>query len=200
MDERRIIDRDQVLAGIRVLAHLIRADGVVSDEERRALTPSLEILGLDARQIEALVAEDLALAPALEAVTDAGVRRAVIRAAHAVAHADGLVPEEAAVIEAARSAWGPAIEDPPLEEDLRRLAREEQGLNADDPKEQKRALARLVQSWTLQVASLALSTEEEEARWRGRPTDIGELTRRFMRGEATAHEVSFKFKEDIGEA
>jgi len=200
MDTEKMVERDQALAGIRVLAHLVRIDGAVSNAERRALTPSLEALGLDAREAEALLAEDVELTPALEAVTDASVRRAVIRAAHAISRVDGVAPEEAAVIEAAQNAWGPDLEDPKLERDLRRLNREDDWPTVADPQAQAEHMERLIQSWTLGVACLALPDDALESRWRGRKTDIGELTRRFMRGEITAHEVSFKFKEDIGEA
>jgi len=82
---------------------------------------------------------------------------------------------------------------------VERLGHEDEMPRLADPGEQAAHLSRLMASWTLAIADLALSPDEVEARWRGRKTDIGELTRRLVRGEATPAEVAFKFKEDIGE-
>jgi hypothetical protein len=193
MDAEPTVDKEQAVAGIRILTHLARVDGRVSEAERKALTPSIEALGANA---EALFEEEVELDVALEAVTDPAVRRAVIRAAYAVAQADGTVPEELAVIEAARRAWPAESEDPELERDLAR----EDHRRVPDPEERAQHVERLVATWTFGVASLALSADEIQSRWRGRQTDIHALTRRFIRGEITADELAYKFKEDIGEA
>lgn len=199
MSDEAKIDRAQALSGIRVLTHLVRADGRISDKERHALTPCLQAMGLDGSEIDAFLAEELPLADTLNAVTHAKLRRAVMRAAHAVARADGVRPEEPSVIEAVRRAWGADVEDEKLARDVERLAHEEEIPTFVDPKQQAEHMSRLIASWTLAVADLALSNDQIEARWRGRPTDISELTRRLIRGEATVHEVSFKIMEDIGE-
>lgn len=189
--------KDQVLCGIRILVHQVRTDGVLSDEERKPLNACLTALGLASDEIDAFLSERVELASALEAVTDPSVQRAVIRAAHAIARADGMNESERRVIDTAQAAWRARLEDAELEAELRRLSREDKIPMHRDPAEQAAHIERLATSWTMALADLALSSDEVEMRWRGRPTDISELTRRFMRGEATANEVAFKCKENL---
>jgi len=193
------IDKAQALAGVRVLVHLVWADGAVSADEQAALKPCLNALGLEGAAADEFLSEDVQLTEALEAVTHPKLRRAVMRAAHAIAHADEVRTEETSVIEKAQRAWGADVEDEKLMKDVERLGHEDEMPRLADPGEQAAHLSRLMASWTLAIADLALSPDEVEARWRGRKTDIGELTRRLVRGEATPAEVAFKFKEDIGE-
>lgn len=205
MDTEPAVERDQALAGIHFLIYLAGVDGVVGDDERRAITPALGALGVEGSEAEALFADALfaetgELAARLEAVTHRAVRRAVIRAAYALALAGGVMAKEVEAIEAARGAWALDLEDPELELELRRLKREEEWPTVAETEGQERHIEGLIRAAAIEVASLALGRDELESHWRGRKTDISELTRRFMRGEATADEVSLKFKEDIGEA
>ena len=58
MSDEPQVDREQALSGIRVLVHLVRADGVVREAERGALTPSLDALGMDEGQSNERFSED----------------------------------------------------------------------------------------------------------------------------------------------
>lgn len=311
------VSRDQALAGLRVLVHVCRADGMVSDEEREALEPAMEALGLTAEERDAIVAEEVDLEAALGRVTDASVRREVLLAAEAVARADGVVDAEQAVIARAREVWGIEVERLSTLDDLRAQLREDLGgEDADaieDPAEREEAIARLIKSRALGLGALGIvptnlvtealgaylqiqmvrtigryhghagdstittalvtalvgvvtlhvglgalvrlvpvwgnaigvaagfattwalgwtaheyfdsggeldrkalrqafrsyrergeaAFEEqapaEEERWKGRSTDISELTRRFVHGEASARELARKFKDDLHE-
>ena len=192
------VEKGQVICAIRVLFVVAGADGVIRDEERRPLDACLRALGLDGDQIDELWDEAVDLESMLDAVRNDSLRCAVIRAAHALARVDGIVPEELAIIERAQDAWGWGAEA--VERALEELLREDRTPMHADPAEQAAHLERLLTSWVLALADLALEPDEVEARRRGRRTDISELARRFMRGEATAVEVAFKFKEDIGES
>lgn len=180
------VTRDQALAGLRVLVQVCRADGVASDEEREALEPSMEALGLAEDEREAILAEDVDLEAALASVTDEAVRREVLLAAEAVARADRIVDPEQAVIARAREAWG-------LEPQRLSLLDE---LDKEALREAFRSYRERGEAAYEEQAEAPASDEE---RWKGRSTDITELTRRFMHGEASAHELARKSKDDIEE-
>ncbi|MCA9607949.1 MAG: TerB family tellurite resistance protein [Myxococcales bacterium] len=311
------VSREQALAGLRVLVQVCRADGIVSEEEREALEPSMDALGLDDAEREAILAEEVDLDAALANVTDEAVRREVLLAAEAVARADGIVDSEQVVIARARAAWGLEPERMSMLDDLRAQLKDdlagEDAEAIEDPVAREEAVARLIKSRAIGLGALGLvptnlvteaagaylqiqmvrtigryhghagdstitsalvaslvgvvtlhaglgalvrlvpvwgnaigaaagfgttwalgwtandwfesggeldkkalreafrsyrergeAAYEEEApaeeeRWRGRSTDISELTRRFVHGEASAHELARKFKDDLEE-
>lgn len=141
--------REQALAGVRVLRHVVAANGAIGAAERAALRGFRE-LDLDDAKLDLVLNEGIELEDAVRAVTSKKVRKAVLKAARAIAHEHGSTREEEAVIAQMREAWG--IE------------------KGGDPGPHK-----------------------------NRPTDISELSRRFLFGEASTGEVAQKIKESLGE-
>lgn len=309
--------REQALAGLRVLVHLCRADGVVTPAERAALDPMMDALDLEEGERERMLHEATDLDAALARVTDEAVRHDVLLAALAIAHADEGAPEEDAVVRRVRAAWGVEVEHLGLLAELRAQLREDLGGEAahtiEDREDREAHVARLVKSRAIGLAVLALvptnlvteaigaylqlemvrtigrfhghagdskitralvasllgvvtlhaglealvrlvpiwgnaigvaasfattyalgwtahrwfesggeldqkalrdlfrtfrergeaayedEAARDEERWKGRKTDISELTRRFVRGEASARELARKFKDDLHE-
>ena len=144
-------DREQALAGLRVLARFCWIDRQI-DEMERAELRRFAGLDLDDRALAEVLAEKVELDEAVRVVTDRGIQTQVLETARRVAHAHHSTGDEEAAIATIRDAWGFSPPAP---------------LRHEVPA--------------------------------SRPTDISELTRRFMHKEATVEELVRKIRQNLGE-
>jgi hypothetical protein len=98
--------RHEVLAALRVLVHMVRADGRVTRGERDVLRPFVEALALDDAAFERLLAEEGSLLAQLLSIRDARIRDVVLEALPGVAGVDGLAPEQTELMDKIRRHWG----------------------------------------------------------------------------------------------
>src|SRR5262249_4612382 len=94
------ISEKESIASLKVLVCVAMADGVLHDEERKALASALESTGAEGLSLDALLAEKPSLDAALAALQSAEVRAETYRSAYGLANADGeCSPEEARMLE-----------------------------------------------------------------------------------------------------
>lgn len=105
---------DEVLAGLRIIGAVARADGKISKEERALFTQAVTELSPklpDGTPVEDLLTKDSNLDADLEAVTTPAVRRAVFEVAYAMSASDGAVKEEGDLLKKIRSAFAVKTDD-----------------------------------------------------------------------------------------
>jgi uncharacterized protein (DUF697 family)/tellurite resistance protein len=110
------VSENESIASLKVLLCVAMADGVLHDEERKALEVALEAADVPGLlSLEQILGEELDLDAALAEIRSAEGRTEVYRSAYSLANADGeCSAEEAKVLERVRVALGVAKEQQTL--------------------------------------------------------------------------------------
>lgn len=98
----------EVLAGLRVVGAVARADGKISKEERALFTQAVSELSPklpDGTDVEDLLTKESDLGADLALITTPAIRRAVFQVAYAVAASDGAVEEEGVILKQIRDTF-----------------------------------------------------------------------------------------------
>ncbi|NUP09432.1 MAG: hypothetical protein HOW73_25545 [Polyangiaceae bacterium] len=99
-------EQTQALAGLRVMAAVAKADGYLTEEERRQIGDALAELAPDV-SVDEILTEQFDLDAEIRKITDAEVQRATYRAALLLSMADGERHDaEAKVLAKLKSAYG----------------------------------------------------------------------------------------------
>lgn len=104
----------EVLAGLRIIGAVARADGKISKEERALFTQAVSELSPklpDGTAVEDLLTKDSDLEADLAAVQNPAIRRAVFEVAYAMSASDGAVKEEGDLLKQIRAAFSVKTED-----------------------------------------------------------------------------------------
>ena len=98
----------EVLAGLRVLVCIAKADGVLHEEEEKALAAALEASPLpEGITLDGLLGEDTKLEDELAHIVREELRREVFQSAYSMAHADGdCSAEEQSLLDQIHGAFG----------------------------------------------------------------------------------------------
>lgn len=105
---------DEVLAGLRIIGAVARADGKISKEERALFTQAVTELSPklpDGTPVEDLLTKESNLEADLKAVATPAVRRAVFEVAYAMSASDGAVKEEGDLLKKIRAAFSVRSDD-----------------------------------------------------------------------------------------
>jgi uncharacterized protein (DUF697 family) len=105
---------DEVLAGLRIIGAVARADGKISKEERGLFTQAVTELSPklpDGSAVEDLLTRESDLDADLRIVTTPAVRRAVFEVAYAMSASDGAVKEEGDLLKRIRTSFSVAADD-----------------------------------------------------------------------------------------
>ncbi|MFO0734436.1 MAG: hypothetical protein U0270_01080 [Labilithrix sp.] len=104
----------EVLAGLRIIGAVARADGKISKEERALFTQAVSELSPklpDGTAVEDLLTNDSDLEADLATVQNPAIRRAVFEVAYAMSASDGAVKEEGDLLKQIRAAFSVKTED-----------------------------------------------------------------------------------------
>lgn len=91
----RAMENEEILAGLRLLVAVAKADGKLHPEERKALADALDGVELpDAPSIDALLDEEADIDALVDALTSQAARNEAYKSAYSMAHADGKCSDE----------------------------------------------------------------------------------------------------------
>ncbi|MBX3226442.1 MAG: TerB family tellurite resistance protein [Labilithrix sp.] len=146
----------EVTAALRVIGAVARADGKISDEERKLFRSAVAELVpvVEGKSLEDLLTEPSDLEADLAAVTSPVVRRAVFEVAYAMATSDGAVQSENDVLKKIRNAFSVESGDGQLDDFLRRRAYDLPVSPALDPVERQARVKAVLARRTMNAAIL----------------------------------------------
>lgn len=104
----------EVLAGLRIIGAVARADGKITKEERALFTNAVTELSPklpDGTAVEDLLTKESNLESDLGAVTTPAIRRAVFEVAYAMSASDGAVEEEGDILKKIRTSFAVKSDD-----------------------------------------------------------------------------------------